>query len=331
MHFKFALISSLALAVLAIAFASDKLSVSTHAQQTVGSTPSSGPNSLLFRLSGSDLAYAKSLRASDLRLTVNNQPGEIVALESLGEQPLSLAILIDTSMSQRRTFQGQKLAADLFLQMMLRPGIDQGALVSFTNDATIEQGLTNDIGVLRNALARVKVTVPSGYVGGGVLVTDPSVLGLPKNDGRVAGSTAIWDAVWATSEDLFGALPTSRKAMVILSDGADTASRTKMREAVERAVKAGVAVYAIGIGDPDFGVAEDNLSKLSSRTGGHAFFPNKIKDLEGIFAEIAQHLRSQYKITYKLPPGYTGPTDKLKLELINPEHRGKKINLSYQR
>src|SRR6267142_6475245 len=125
---------------------------------------------ILFTVVDKDSHFVSTLRAEDLRVLENDKPLEIVALSRLEDQPLTLAILIDTSASQERTLPNQKLAADAFVQAIMRPGKDQGAVVTFTGEMTIHQGLTTDVSLLRQAIARAKLVPPPGYIGGGIVI-----------------------------------------------------------------------------------------------------------------------------------------------------------------
>ena len=90
----------------------------------------------------------------------------------------------------------------------------------------------------------------------------------------LAGSTAIWDAVWATAEELMGqSAEHSRRAIILLTDGEDTSSRMKIHDAIERAQKADALIYAIGIGDRyQFNVVEGELRKIAEKTGWSSLF-----------------------------------------------------------
>ena len=265
-----------------------------------------------------------TLRPEDLRLLENEKPLEIVGLRKVEDEPLTIALLIDTSVSQERTLASQKLAADAFVQSVMRPGKDQAALITFTVDKTVEQTFTGDIALLRDAIARTQVMLPAGYVPGGIIVSRTGKSNAPQ----LAGSTALWDAIYTTSANSFPA--NTRKILVLLSDGNDTASRAELRDAVKNAVNAGVEVYAIGIGDERMGgVNKDELRKLSERTGGEAFFPEKVKDLERVFAQIQQSLRSRYEITYR-GPAAVGKSPKIKVQVTNPALRPKDLRIRYQ-
>ena len=266
-----------------------------------------------------------ALRAEDVRVFEDDKPQQVIAVRKLEDQLLSLAILIDISASQERTLPTLKAAADSFVQAIMRPGKDQGALITFTGTATVEQELTTDPTLVRQAISRVRF-IPPGHLG--------EILGTGSpNARRAAASTAIWDAIWATSEELMPSAVGTRKAIILLSDGDDTFSRVKRKEAIEHAVRANAAVYVIGIGDTAHydGVDKPALRDLSEKTGARAFFPKKVKDLTTAFAEIQQELRVQYEITYRSTSRKTGDSRKVRLEIINPALRPRELQISYQR
>jgi len=132
---------------------------------------------------------------------------------------------------------------------------------------------------LRRAIDQVEFVPPSGYIGGGVVVGGtPPISGTQQT---LAGSTAIWDAIWATSNELLSAAAEhQRRAIILLTDGEDTSSKNKIAAAVARAAQEDVAIYAIGIGDDKlYGINKDGLRKLTERTGGRAFFPKQVSEL----------------------------------------------------
>ena len=89
---------------------------------------------------------------------------------------------------------------------------------TFTGEVTLEQGLTGNIGRLRRAIDEVRFVPPSGYIGGGVVVGGtPPISGTQQT---LAGSTAIWDAIWATSNELLSdSAEHTRRAIILLTDG----------------------------------------------------------------------------------------------------------------
>lgn len=148
------------------------------------------------------------------------------------------------------------------------------------------------------------------------------------------GTTAIWDAIWAVSEELFSdAAKEKRRAIILISDGVDTTSRVKNDEAIKRAISAEVAVYAVGIGDDQNfeGIKKSSLRKIAERTGGRAYFPRNSAELQGAFSQIEQELRSQYLVAYSPSnKNHDGSYRKVEIELINPELRKQKLLLNYR-
>jgi VWFA-related protein len=287
---------------------------------------------VIFNATDKNRRFVTTLRQDDVRIFENDEPQTISLFERETNLPLSLAILIDTSSSQARTLSDEKDAAHAFIDSVLRPGKDMAAVVSFTGDATIEQDLTGDRAALHAAIDRVEIPEPA--------TKDEIFLyeraeqeaartGIDNHPG-LRGSTAIWDAVWATATDMLSQTPErTRRAIVLLSDGADSTSRLKKEAAIEAVVAVNAVVYAIGIGDDEFD--EGALKKLSERTGGRAFIPEDEIDLNAAFGQIQNELRTQYLLSYS-------PTNKardntfrrIRIELVNPELRKQKLNLTYR-
>src|SRR5438874_2484620 len=222
--------------------------------------------------------------------------------------------------AQERTLPEEKSAAQQFVDTVIRPQKDEVAVLSFTGDATLEQGLTGSAARVRRAIERVEFQPPSGYVGGGVLVGTP-----PINGDSRAGSTAIWDAIWVTSREVLSETSDkTRRAIILVTDGVDTSSRERMADAVDAALKADAIIYSVGIGDSfSFdGVDEGSLRKISERTGGRAYFPRNEEDLRSAFAQIQDELRSQYLVAYSpLNRSKDGTFRKVQIEVTNPDLR----------
>jgi VWFA-related protein len=147
------------------------------------------------------------------------------------------------------------------------------------------------------------------------------------------GTTAIWDAVALTSQNVLAKAPgVRRRAIVLLTDGYDTTSRLSSKEAVNRALAAETVIYAIGIGDSKAqGVDRGPLRSLAERTGGRAFFPDKKFDLNAAFAEIEQELRTQYLIAYSSTnKKRDGAYRKITIEITNAELRQQKLELRHR-
>lgn len=286
---------------------------------------------IFFTAADKNRRFISDLKAEDIRVLEDGQPQEIFTFQTNIDLPLSLAILIDTSASEERTLPDEKAAARAFLENMMRPSKDEAAIVSFTGETTLEQGFTGSVERLRRAIDRVEFVPPSGYIGGGVVVNGtPPISGTNQS---LAGSTAIWDAVWATSEELISAsAENTRRAIILLTDGDDTSSRMKIHDAIERAQKADALIYAIGIGDRyTFNVDEGSLRKIAEQTGGRAYFPRHERDLRDAFEQIQRDLREQYLVAYS-PSNKTrdGSYRRIEIQLVNPALKQQNLKLNYR-
>ncbi len=286
---------------------------------------------VLFTATDKNRRFFSTLKREDIRIIEDGQAQEIFTFQTQADLPLSLAILIDTSASQERTLPDEKSAARTFIDSIIRQGKDEAAVVSFTGESTLEQGLTGNVSRLRQAVEQVEFVPPSGYVGGGVVVGTPPIS--PTNQ-SLAGSTAIWDAVWVTSDEILSvAAEKTRRAIILVTDGVDTSSRKKMSDAVDRAIKADALIFAVGIGDNYryTGVDEGSLRKIAERTGGRAYFPRDEADLRSAFKQIERELREQYLLAYS-PTNQKrdGSYRKVQIEVINPDLRSQGLKLNYR-
>src|SRR5260370_2236429 len=151
--------------------------------------------------------FVTNLKREDIRVLEDGVPQEIFTFQQNVDLPVSLAILIDTSGSEERTLPEEKAAARSFLETVVRANKDEAAIVSFTGEVTLEQGLTGNIGRLRRAIDQVEFVPPSGYIGGGGVVRGvPPPPNFRSQQAR-PGLTGILDAVWATSYKFLLAAP----------------------------------------------------------------------------------------------------------------------------
>ena len=286
---------------------------------------------IFFTAADNNKRFVSNLKKENIRVLEDGQPQEIFTFQQNIDLPLSIAILIDTSQSEERTLPDEKAAARSFLEAVMRPEKDEAAVVSFTGEVTLEQGFTGSLERLRRAIDRVEFVPPSGYIGGGVVVgsTPP----ISDTNQILAGSTALWDAVWASSNELLSdSADNTRRAMILLTDGVDTTSSVKMHEAVERSQKADALIYAIGIGDSyQGGVDEGSLKKIAERTGGRAYFPRSESELRTAFAQIQRELREQYLVAYSPSnKARDGSYRRIQIEIVDPELRAQKLKLNYR-
>lgn len=233
--------------------------------------------------------YINDLAKEDLEILEDNKSQQVFSFERQTGLPITIAMLIDISGSEEYSLPMEKSAGARFFQRVLRPKKDLGAVVTFEGDATLVQNLTSDTDKLQRALDEIRIAVPGGRSRG----STP-----PINGGSRAGSTAIWDAVYSVSNDLLRR-EAGRRVILLITDGEDTSSAVKMREAIERTWRNEIIVYAIGIGDPQFGVDSGVLKKITAETGGRAFFPRGEDELDKAFAQIDEDLRSQYILAYE--------------------------------
>ena len=286
---------------------------------------------IFFTAADKNKRFITDLKAEDIRVLEDGEQQDIFTFQQNIDLPLSLAILIDTSASEERTLPDEKEAARAFLENVLRASKDEAAVLSFTGETTLEQGFSGNIERLRRAIDRVEFIPPSGYVGGGVVVNGtPPISGTNQS---LAGSTAIWDAVWATSEELLStSAEHTRRAIILLTDGVDTSSRLKMHEAIDRAQKADALIYAIGIGDRySFNVNEGDLRKIAEKTGGRAYFPKHERDLRDAFAQIQRDLREQYLVAYSpRNKARDGSYRRIQIEIVNPALKQRDLKLNYR-
>ncbi len=253
---------------------------------------------------------ATGLTQTDFEL---KQDGRTVGLRycAIGaDLPLTLALMVDTSGSQRTLIGDESLASDVFLQTMLGRPQDRAMVVQFDSHVRILGGLSEDAGKLHLSLMSLAI--------------DPS----PR------GGTLLNDAVAVLSEKLM-ARETGRKALILLTDGGDNGSRRSVEQAVEQAQLADVQVYSILYSDLSGGSTVpgslsalatggdpglQTLRKLSESTGGQVFEVSRGRTLRQIYAEIAQDLRLQYQVGYTPPPNLK-PGSYHRLELRAKDRR----------
>jgi VWFA-related protein len=278
-----------------------------------------------------DRRFVTTLRAEDLRVLEDGVPQTLFTFHRETDRPLAIAFLIDVSGSQEVTLPDEKAAARLFIENVIKSNRDQVAIVPFTGSAYLEQELTRDVLKVYQTLQRVEIALPA-YIGSGRplsgIPTGPRLPATPPE-----GTTAIWDAVALTSNNVLARSPgVRRRAIILLTDGYDTTSRLSSKVAVDRALAAETVIYAIGIGDSKaLGVDRGPLKSLAERTGGRAFFPDKKFDLNAAFAEIEQELRTQYLIAYSSTnKKRDGAYRKITIEITNPELRQQKLELRHR-
>lgn len=284
---------------------------------------------VLFTAQDKNRRLLTDLKQGDVRILENGKLQTMTAFSRQVDLPMSLAILIDTSVSQQRTLPQEKDAAISFIESVIRPTKDEVAVVSFTGESTLEQGMTNNITRLRRAIDRVQFVPPSGTAGG-VMVGTPPISG---DNQSVQGSTAIWDSIWVTGDEVLGPAPEgTRRAIILLTDGYNTSGKKKLDDAVQAALRSEAIIYTIGIGDDFYGgVDKGSLNKITERTGGRAYFPKDERELRDAFRQIQEEMRSQYLIAYEpSDQNKDGAYRTISIELAAPELQNQKIKLTHR-
>ena len=336
------------LALVVAGFAGSVYFAAGTSAQTNGATPSATPPptpnpedeeikidtevvNVLFTAQDKDRRLLLGLKKDDVQILEDGKPQPVQAFSRQVDLPMSLAILIDTSISQQRTLPEEKMAAISFVESFIRPAKDEVAVVSFTGESTLEQGMTSNLQRLRRAIDKVQFTPPAGYIGGGVMA--PGTPPISGTGTQIQGSTAIWDSIWVTAEEVLGAAPErTRRAIILLSDGINTSGKKKLEEAALAAQKAEAVVYSIGVGDNFYaGVDEGSLKKISERTGGRAFFPRDEMELRKAFKQIEEEMRSQYLLAYEPQnQALDGSYRKIEIQIVNPELQKQKVKVTHR-
>ncbi len=193
--------------------------------------------------------------------------------------PISLVLMIDTSASMEEKLATAQTAAIRFVRT-LRPQ-DLAQVVQFNELATTLQPFTNDQKALEAAIRRTEAS----------------------------GSTALHNALYIALKDLMRdkkAAELRRRAIVLLSDGEDTSSLVSDDQVLELARKSEINIYAIRLGSSRpqdharqaFSQAEYLVNALTRDTGGRAYFPSSISELDAVYDRIAEELRTLYSVGY---------------------------------
>jgi Ca-activated chloride channel family protein len=245
---------------------------------------------VLFSAADKQNRYVNDLTASDVKVLEDGKPQEIFTFKRETDLPLTMAILVDVSYSVAYVLPQLTDAGARFVNSIIRPNKDKAAIIEFDGEATIVRDLTANAALLRRGLAEIARNAPPPQTH---RLPPPIITGSRK------GGTSIFDSVVATADDLL-AKEVGRKTIILFTDGRDTTSFTDRTEAIEEALRAEVIVYAIGIGDPEVdGVDRKALDRLCEPTGGRAFIPKYVEDLDEAFRQLERELRQQYLVAYE--------------------------------
>jgi VWFA-related protein len=231
----------------------------------------------------------RGLPRSQFVLEEEGRPRSFERFEEVKGLPLRVGLILDTSGSMREMLELARGAAVGFLKSVLTPK-DLGFTVAFSD--------------------RPRLLMP--------LVSDPGALELSLRDVVAEGNTALYDALVLGLYQLRS--QRGQRALVLLSDGEDTASTISFEDALGFARASGVSIYTIGlnIGSTSFGI-RSQLSRLASETGGRVFYVARAEELPNVYRQIEEELRSRYLLAFAPDPQATpGQFRRLRVKLRDP-------------
>jgi len=233
-------------------------------------------------------ALVNNLRQEDFILLEDGAPQTIRHFARETDLPLTVGLLVDTSNSQVRLVDGERKAAAQFFWQVIRPK-DAALLISFDAGIELLMDRANSRQSIVAGLEKLRQNSPR--------------LG-PGGIGR-AGGTRLYDVVYRASNEHLRKEP-GRKAIILITDGKDVGSSTRMDGAIDAAQKADAIIYGIYYVDPKAygGASGANregqvaLQEMSEQTGGRFFRVDKRRPLKAIFDQIQQEMRSQYSLEF---------------------------------
>jgi VWFA-related protein len=203
-------------------------------------------------------ALIRNLTKEDFALQQDGHPQTITYFAPDSDLPLTLGLLVDTSMSQRRVLEQERDASHAFLDHLLREDKDKAFVIHFDHEVELLQDLTSSRQKLEaslDQLGRPQFSQTSGGGSSGGGDPDSSSGGSGGGGGRGShgyggGGTLLYDAVYLASDELMKKQQ-GRKALIILSDGVDHGSKETLRDAIETAERADTLVYSILFADKE--------------------------------------------------------------------------------
>jgi hypothetical protein len=180
-------------------------------------------------------ALIQNLTKDDFVLQVDDKPQTIRYFDKDTNLPLTLGLLVDTSLSQREVIDEERSASSVFLDQMLTTPKDRAFIMQFAAETELLQDLTSSRPLLQAALK--EIDTPSQGSGSS---DDGSAPRRPRG----GGGTVLYDALFLASDEIMSK-QTGRKALIILSDGGDRGSRENLAKSIEAAQRADTIIYAI--------------------------------------------------------------------------------------
>src|SRR5262245_31538157 len=222
--------------------------------------------------------FIVDLKETDFEIAEDKTRQAIVSFQPQSNLPLDLAVLMDTSTSVRPKLKFEKDAALTFLEMMLKSSQDRALFATFDSQVELHQDFTNRLDLLTQAINKVKAE----------------------------GGTKMYDAIYSICEEKMMTRTLGRRyAMVVITDGADTASERNLKDAIDIAQRSETTVYVIstesgGFFGSQLGLVDrkedKDLRRLAEETGGRAFFTADMAEFGKSLDGMARELSSQYLI-----------------------------------
>jgi VWFA-related protein len=282
----------------------------------------------------------RNLSKDDFTLEQDSKPQSITYFAKESDLPLTLGLLVDTSLSQRRVLDQERAASRSFLDRVLREDKDKAFLIHFDHEVELLQDLTSSRQKLQAAIDQIHAPQFSQTSSGGSSSGGTGGNGRgPRGHGHGTG-TLLYDSIYLASGELMKKQQ-GRKALIILTDGVDRGSKESLAESLEAAQRADTLIYCIlfadkedGHGGGSFGgprmggggmgggrgghprrTEESHpdgkkiLEQFARTSGGRFFEVSKKETLDKIYADLNDELRSQYVLGYSpdkpdATPGY---------------------------
>ncbi len=231
----------------------------------------------------------EALSKSDFEVFEEGALQDISRFEVVRDLPIHAGLVLDTSTSMEDELEDLVAAATRFFENVLRPK-DRAAVMVFSDNMRIRVPLTNSIRILEDGL-----------------------VGLESQ-----GNTVLYDAL-IESLYYFAGLD-GKRAMILISDGSDSASRYTFQEALEFAQRSGTAIYPITLGmSPRDRMVRGLMIRLARETGGRAYFIGGVREIDRVYSEIERELRSQYLVAYQSDWEKSGDFREVEVRVSRPE------------
>jgi VWFA-related protein len=279
----------------------------------------------------------RNLTKDDFSLEQDAKPQTITYFAKESDLPLTLGLLVDTSLSQRRVLDQERTASRSFLDHVLREDKDKAFLIHFDHEVELLQELTSSRQKLQAAIDQIHTPQFSQTSSNGSSSGGSGGGGRSSRGHGHGGGTLLYDSIYLASDELMKKQQ-GRKALIILTDGVDRGSKESLTEALETAQRADTLIYCIlfadkeeghgnggGFGGPHMGGGRGGgyprrteeprpdgkkvLEQLAKTSGGRFFEVSKKETIDKIYADLDEELRSQYVLGYSpdkpdATPGY---------------------------